>query len=72
MTATYINSMPEHRTERRGVFKRVFGFLVMVGESNHRAHRVQELSKLSDRELEKRGLKREEIAHHVFRDMFYV
>ena len=61
-----------HAGERRGIFTRIFDGLVAIAENNHRVRRVQYLSRLSDAELEARGLKRDDIARHVFSDVFYV
>jgi len=37
-----------------------------------RAHEIERLNALSDTELAKRGLRRNEIAHYVFRDKIYI
>ncbi|ETX14006.1 hypothetical protein OCH239_05995 [Roseivivax halodurans JCM 10272] len=58
--------------ERRGIFTRIFDSLVAIAENNHRVRRVQHLSALSDAQLAQRGLKREDIARHVFRDVLYI
>ena len=46
--------------------------LTTITESNHRVQQAQRLHQMSDAELAELGLKREEIAHHVFRDLFYI
>ena len=46
--------------------------LARIAESNHRLKEIERLSAMSDADLARRGLKREEIARHVFRDVFYV
>jgi uncharacterized protein YjiS (DUF1127 family) len=46
--------------------------LARIAESNHRLKEVERLNALSDEALAKRGLRREDIARHVFRDVFYV
>jgi hypothetical protein len=51
------------------------GFLtaiVAMAEANGRVDQVERLQALSDAELERRGIKREEIVHHVFRDVYYL
>ena len=58
--------------ERRGIFTRLFDGLVAIAENNHRVRRVQQLSAMSDAQLAQRGLKREDIARHVFRDVLYI
>ncbi|WP_116082733.1 DUF1127 domain-containing protein [Tropicimonas sp. IMCC34011] len=51
---------------------RAFGrFLVSIGESNARLRRVQELQNLTDAQLAKRGLTRDDIVRYVFRDRLY-
>lgn len=46
--------------------------LVTMGNSNARLRQVEALQRLSDAELEERGLERSEIARHVFQDVFWV
>jgi uncharacterized protein YjiS (DUF1127 family) len=46
--------------------------LIAIGEANSRAQQVQRLQDMSDAELAALGIKREEIAHHVFKDIYYV
>lgn len=46
--------------------------LVAMGEANTRTRESNFLHSLSDKELAKRGLKREDIALHVFGDQLYV
>ncbi|MBT8153196.1 hypothetical protein KMP13_04690 [Epibacterium ulvae] len=47
-------------------------FLVQLGESNARVQVMRKLMEMSDEELAKRGLKREDIVQHVFADKFYI
>lgn len=47
-------------------------FFVMIGESNSRMRAVEQLNRMSDAQLAARGLKREDIVQHVFRDTYYV
>jgi hypothetical protein len=54
------------------LFTRVLEALVSISETNHRVAEVERLQALSDAELAKRGLRREDIARHVFRDLFYI
>ncbi|SLN60047.1 hypothetical protein ROJ8625_03044 [Roseivivax jejudonensis] len=60
------------RNETRGIFSRIMDGLVHIAETNHRVRRVQHLSALNDSELAARGLKREDIVRHVFRDVLYL
>lgn len=55
-----------------GVFNRILDALISVSETNHRVREVERLQAMSDDQLAKRGLRREDIARHVFRDLFYV
>ncbi|MGR3502664.1 DUF1127 domain-containing protein [Pseudaestuariivita sp.] len=47
-------------------------WLISISESSEKARRIEALSNMSDAELAARGLKREDIARHVFRDHYYV
>jgi hypothetical protein len=47
-------------------FKAVFRGLVAIAESNQQVREAQFLLSLSDEELAARGLKREDVVHHVF------
>ncbi|EBA10345.1 hypothetical protein [Sagittula stellata] len=46
--------------------------LARIAESSHRMKELERLQAMSDEQLAKRGLKREDIARHVFRDVMYV
>lgn len=56
----------------RGLLARIFDGLVNIAENNHRVRRVKQLNALSDEELARRGLTRDQIARHVFRDVMYI
>ncbi len=51
---------------------RVLTALVAMAEANPRMKAVKRLSEMSDEQLDARGLKREDIVRHVFRDIYYV
>ncbi|CUH54017.1 DUF1127 domain-containing protein [Shimia sp. R11_0] len=53
-------------------FVAIGNFLVAMMENNSRVQHVQALNALSDAELAERGLKRDDIVAHVFRDMMHV
>lgn len=53
-------------------FKGVFDALTRIAESNARVKQVEFLQNLSDEELAKRGLKRDEIVQYVFRDIVHL
>ncbi|CUH88896.1 hypothetical protein PH5382_02840 [Phaeobacter sp. CECT 5382] len=46
--------------------------LVAIGEANHRDQTLRGLMAQSDAELARRGLKRDELVHHVFSDSYYL
>jgi hypothetical protein len=46
--------------------------LNQIAEANGRVREVERLQALSDKALAAKGLKREEIVRHVFRDVFYM
>lgn len=50
----------------------LFEALARVGESSHRMKEINRLQAMSDEQLAARGLTRDGIAHHVFRDVYYV
>lgn len=53
------------------IFSTIGNALVTMSTSNARVRQVEALQRLSDEELEERGLKRSEIARHVFHDVFW-
>lgn len=46
--------------------------LVAIAEANTRYQTLNKLMALSDEELSKRGLKRDQLVHHVYSDRFYL
>ncbi|MFC4216056.1 DUF1127 domain-containing protein [Pseudophaeobacter arcticus] len=46
--------------------------LVAIAENNTRYQTLNKLMALSDEELAKRGLKRDQLVHHVFSDSYYL
>lgn len=72
MAATDINSVPHHDHERRGILGRILDVFVKIAESNHHMRRIEYLNAMSDAELAQRGIRREEIVRHVFRDSMHV
>lgn len=59
-------------TQKTGFFNKLVDVMVRIANSNSRVRQVQYLSSLTDAQLEEKGLKREEIVHHVFRDVYFV
>jgi uncharacterized protein YjiS (DUF1127 family) len=56
----------------RHIGESILTFFVNIAEANSRVREAERLNAMTDAELEKIGLKREDIARHVFRDLFYV
>ncbi|MCE0504441.1 MULTISPECIES: DUF1127 domain-containing protein [unclassified Roseivivax] len=56
----------------RGFFGAILDFFVHVAESNSRVRLARELNEMSDEELAERGLKRTDIARHVYGDLYYI
>lgn len=49
----------------------VFDSFVRAAEASSRSQQIEALHAKSDAELAKMGIKRENIAHHVFNDLYY-
>jgi len=59
----------------RPVFQAVastFDFLIELGSANQMAQEMEHLMSLSDEQLEKRGLTREELPQHVLKNYWMV
>lgn len=63
---------PARRSGIRAVLAAVADFFETAASANSRVRRVQYLQSLTDEELAQRGMKREEIVHRVFSDLYYV
>ena len=50
----------------------VLGFFVRLAENNPRLREVERLNAMSDEQLKRIGIKREDIARYVYRDMYFV
>ncbi|MEP4036583.1 MULTISPECIES: DUF1127 domain-containing protein [unclassified Pseudophaeobacter] len=46
--------------------------LIAIAEANSRSQTLNSLMAMSDAELTKRGLKRDQLVHHVFSDSYYL
>ena len=57
---------------RLGVLSKFARFFENFSTVNRRARELEFLTYLSDEELAKRGLKRNEITRYVFRDIYYI
>ncbi len=53
-------------------FNAIGNAFIRLAESNSRVKEVNYLNGLSDAELAKLGIQRSEIAHYVFKDVYYV
>ncbi|WP_212525220.1 hypothetical protein [Actibacterium sp. MT2.3-13A] len=51
-------------------FRAIGRFLVYLMENNSRLQRVQRLQAMNDEQLAKLGIAREDIVHHVFKDLY--
>ena len=55
-----------------GIFRSIGNGLIQLTEANSRVRRAEALHAMNDEELAKMGLKREDIARHVFGDLFFI
>ncbi len=46
--------------------------LIAIAEANSRSQTLNTLMDMSEAELAKRGLKRDQLVHHVFSDSYYL
>ena len=56
----------------RAFFTAFGNALVATSGNNARLQKVERLQAKSDAELKEIGIKREDIVHHVFRDLYYI
>lgn len=56
----------------KATFSALGGFFLSISKANHRMHHVERLQAKSDAELKEMGLRREDIARHVFNDSLYL
>jgi len=69
LTHTYEDKSPSFFANLIGGFARKFG---QVTEANWRIREVERLNAMSDDALAAKGIKREDIARHVFRDVMWL
>jgi uncharacterized protein YjiS (DUF1127 family) len=69
LTQTYQGDRASFFTSLVNGLTRGFG---QIADSNWRIREVERLQALSDDALAERGIKREDIARHVFQDIFWV
>lgn len=65
----FINTQTAPRT---GFLEAFWNALMAVAEHNPKMKQIEALQALSDEELQARGLRREDIARHVFGDCHWV
>ncbi len=68
-TAARSRTVPSILGAVADVFVGIWSALIHIGEANSKVRRIQELSGLSDAELDARGIKRENIIRHVMADV---
>ena len=55
-----------------GFFTGLFNALTRMAEANTRVQQVEALQNLSDEDLAAKGIRREDIARFVYRDVLYI
>lgn len=70
-TAHQVQSVPLTGIIRR-VLSPVFNGLTKIAENNPRYKQIKKLSAMTDAELAEIGLRRDDIARHVFSDRLYI
>lgn len=63
---------PVHSNPLGRLGLRIWEALVSIAEAQARTEEVQFYNKMSDEELAARGLRRDEIVRHVFRDQIFI
>ncbi len=53
------------------IFRSIGASIMRATEASSRFHRIEALQAKSDAELASIGIKRDDIVHHVFRDLYY-
>lgn len=56
----------------RGFFDSIFTALTINADYEARLRQVARLRAMTDEQLAERGIKRDRIVHHVFREIYYV
>ena len=54
------------------VFNGILNFLVSISTAQSRVRQIEFLCALTDEELAERGLSRQDIVRHVYRDAYYI
>ncbi len=64
--------LPAKRNPFAGFLNGFYSTLVRIAESNTRFAEVEKLQRLTDEELSAKGIRREDIVRHVYRDVLYI
>lgn len=59
-------------TQLLSMFKSIGASIAHATEASSRISRVEQLRAKSDRELADMGIERDDIVHHVFKDLYYI
>lgn len=54
------------------IFAAIGNWMMRTAEANSRGDRIEALEAKSDAELAAMGIKRDQIVHHVFRDLYHI
>lgn len=72
-------SITDHSSVTGRLFPSLGAFFARVGEALYngsnmsaRARQIEALQSMTDAQLAEKGIKRDEIVHHVFRDIYYI
>lgn len=65
--AHFVEELNAHPT----LMQRIGHFFESMALTASRAHEVERLTAMTDEQLAARGLRRDQIAQHVFRDLMY-
>ncbi|SLN23152.1 hypothetical protein TRL7639_00720 [Falsiruegeria litorea R37] len=69
VSASQSHTVPSILGAAFDIFVGIMKSLTQIGEANAKVRRIQDLSSLSDAELDARGIKRENIIRHVMADV---
>lgn len=56
----------------KNIFNAIGRGMIKLAEANSRQHTVEKLREMSDEQLAQRGLRRDTIVQHVYRDYLYI
>lgn len=69
---THVTTALSFRKVLSTPFRAIGRFFVLLMENNSRVQLVDQLNAMSDEQLAARGLKRQDIVRHVFRDLMHL